>query len=353
MIATLRIGLFVSICASIAITSGSLNLAAKDTKSGYRLINTVPISGDGSWDYMLMDSDARRLYISHENQVVVFDPDNEKVVGTIPNTDGVHGIALVKALNKGFISDGRANQVTIFDLNTLKQIGTVKSTGENPDCIIYDPASKRIFTFNGRSGTATAIDPQNGTVAGTIDLGGGKPEFSAVDGNGNLWVNVEDKSSVVWVDTQNLKVKAQWPLGDCQEPASMAIDREDRRLFVGCRNKLLALVDADSGRVLQTAPVGGGVDANAYDPASKLIFSSARDGTLSIFHLDSPDHITVLDVAKTATGAGTLAFDKRTGNVYLVTADLKPAPPPTVAQPRPRPVVVPGTFRVLVVGKKQ
>jgi DNA-binding beta-propeller fold protein YncE len=336
------------------ITAGCcLVLEAQQTKSGYSLIKKVPIGGNGSWDYMMMDSDARRLYISHENQVVVFDPDSQKVVANIANTDGVHGIALVKELNKGFISDGRANQVTIFDLKTLKEIGTVKSTGENPDCIIYDPASKRIFTFNGRSGTATAIDAQTGTVAGTVDLGGGKPEFSAVDGKGNLWVNVEDKSSVVWVDTQNLKAKAHWPLGDCQEPASMALDREDRRLFVGCRNKLLALVDADSGHVLQTAPVGAGVDANAYDPASHLVFSSARDGTLSIFHVDSPDHITPVDVVKTSSGAGTLALDRKTGNIYLVTADLKPAPPPTAAQPRPRPVIVPDTFRVLVVGKSQ
>ena len=345
---------FMAMLAFVLIHAGSQYAAAAEQgKSGYGLIKGVVIGGEGSWDYLTMDSEDRRLYISHESHVVVFDPDSEKVVGDIPDTDGVHGIALAKPFGKGFVSDGRANTITIFDLKTLKEIGKVKSTGENPDCIIYDPASQRVFTFNGRSGTATAIDAASGQVAGTIDLGGGKPEFAAADGKGNVWVNVEDKNTVIELDSQQLTVKARWPLGECQEPASMALDAEHRRLFVGCRNKKLAVLDADSGHIVATAAVGSGVDANGYDPINRLIFSSARDGTLSIFHEDSPDQISKVDVVATAPGAGTLGLDRKTGKIYLVTAKLGPAPPPSQAQPRPRPVIVPGTFKVLVVGKQE
>lgn len=339
----------VAACAIIVLIC--ITASSQESKSRYHLARTTVLGGDGGWDYLTFDSEARRLYISHETQVVVFDPDTDKVVGNIADNQGVHGTAIVTDLGRGFISDGKANVVRIFDLSTLKVVGEVKSTGSNPDCIIYDPASKRVFTFNGRSGTATAIDAASGQVVGTVDLGGGKPEFAVADGQGHVWVNVEDKDWVVRLNSNELKVETHFSLGDCHEPASMAMDRNNRRLFVGCRNRVLAVVDADSGKVLATVAIGAGVDANIFDPGSGLIFASSRDGKLTVIHEDSPEKFTVVDSISTQVGAGTSAFDPKTGNLYLVTADLGASPPATTASPHPRAVVVQGTFKVLTVTK--
>jgi DNA-binding beta-propeller fold protein YncE len=272
------------------------------------------------------------------------------VVGDIPNTEGVHGIALVPEVGRGFTSNGRASTVTIFDLKTLKEIAQVKTTGQNPDAIIYDPASRRVFTLNGRGGNSTAIDAGTGTVAGTIELGG-KPEFATADGKGRVYVNLEDKSMVVAVDSQQLKVESRWPLAPCEEPSGMAIDREHRRLFVGCHNQMMAVMDADTGRVLATPAIGQGVDANAFDPETQLAFSSNGDGTLTVVHEDSPDKFTVVGNVQTQRGARTMALDLKTHNIFLVTAEFGPPPAPTAEHPRPRPTIVPGSFVVLVVGK--
>jgi DNA-binding beta-propeller fold protein YncE len=323
---------------------------AQSEAAGYRVVKKIPVGGEGFWDYLIVDNEARRLYLSRGTHVMVLDPDAGTVVGDIPNTEGVHGIALVPEVGRGFTSNGRASTVTIFDLKTLKEIAQVKTTGQNPDAIIYDPASRRVFTLNGRGGNSTAIDAATGTVAGTIDLGG-RPEFATADGKGRIYVNLEDKSLVVAVDSQQLKVESRWPLAPCEEPSGMAIDREHRRLFVGCHNQMMAVMDADTGRVLATPAIGQGVDANAFDPETQLAFSSNGDGTLTVVHEDSPDKFTVVGNVQTQRGARTMALDLKTHNIFLVTAEFGPPPAPTAEHPRPRPTIVPGSFVVLVVGK--
>jgi DNA-binding beta-propeller fold protein YncE len=315
---------------------------------GYHLLKKVRLGGEGFWDYLKLDPEARRLYISRGSHVVVVDADTYNVVGDIPNTPGVHGIALAPEFGRGFTSDGGANQVTIFDLKTLKTLGTVK-TGEGPDGIIYDPVSKRVFTFNGRSGTSTAIDAETGNMAGTIELGG-RPEFAVADGKGHIYNNLEDKNIVLQIDSKDLKVLNRWPLAPCESPSGMAIDRDHRRLFIGCHNKIMEVVDADSGRVVATVPIGQGVDANRFDPGTQLAFSSNGDGTLTVVHEDSPDKYTVVENAQTERGARTMALDPKTHRVYLVTAEFGPMPPAQPGQRFRRPPMIPGSFTLLVFG---
>ncbi len=248
-----------------------------------------------------------------------------------------------------FTSNGRSNTVTIFDLKTLKTLGTVK-TGEGPDAIVYDPASRRVFTFNGRGGSSTAIDAATGTVAGTIPLGG-DPEFAAADGQGHVYVNLEDKSMVVQLDSRALSVKSRWPLAPCESPSGMAMDREHRRLFVGCHNKMMAVMDADSGRVVATPAIGQGVDANRFDLATGLAFSSNGDGTLTVVREHSPDRFSVVENVETQRGARTMELDPKTHNVFLVTAKFGAPPAPTPEHPHPRPTIVPGSFTLLVLGR--
>ena len=314
----------------------------------YHIVKRIPIPGEGGWDYLTIDPVARRLYVSHATRVVVLDADADTIVGEIPNTMGVHGVALAPDLGRGFTSNGRDSSVTIFDARTLAVIANVKVTGRNPDAIVYDSATHRVFTFNGGSDNATALDARTGAVVGTIPLGG-RPEFSTVDGAGRLWVNLEDKSSVVRVNTRALTAGAPWPLAPCEEPSGMAIDRASHRLFIGCSNKLMAVVDAESGRVVTTLPIGDGVDANAFDPATKLAYSSNGDGTLTIVHEDGADRYSVVANVLTAARARTMALDGKTGRVFLPTAQFTPAPAQTAATPRLRPAMVPGTFVVLVL----
>ncbi len=318
--------------------------------SGYHVIKKIPVGGEGFWDYLTFDGEARRLYISHGTHVQVLDPDTGTRVGDIPNTEGVHGIALVPEVGRGFTSNGRSSTVTIFDLKTLKEVGRVRTTGQGPDSVIYDPASRRVFTFNGESHNATAIDAASGTVAGTIELGG-TPEFAVADGKGRIYVNLEDKSMLLALDSAQLKVESRWPLAPCENPSGMAMDREHLRLFIGCHNQMMAVVDADTGRVLATPPIGRGVDANGFDPGTGLAFSSNGDGTLTIVHEDSPDKFTVVDNVATQRGARTMALDLKTHNVFLVTAEYGPRPAPTAENSHPRPAQVPGSFTVLVIGK--
>ena len=316
---------------------------------GYQLINTYKLGGDGGWDYLTVDSASRRLYISRATHVIVIDADSGKAVGDIPDTPGVHGIALASDLGRGFISNGREGTVTIFDLKTLKAITKVKA-GENPDAILYDPASKRVFAFNGRSHDATAIDAAGGTVVGTIKLEG-KPEFAVSDGQGKVFVNIEDKSQIDAIDPSKLEVKASWPLAPCREPSGLAIDRKNRRLFAGCDNKMMAVVDADTGKVVATTPIGDGVDANAFDPGTGLAFASCGEGVLTVVHEDSPAKFSVVDNVPTQEGARTMALDEKTHNVYLVTAKFGPPPAPTADNPHPRRSILPDSFVVLVYGR--
>ena len=316
---------------------------------GYHVIKTYKLGGEGGWDYLTLDSSSRRLYISRATHVIVIDADSGKPVGDIPDTPGVHGIALAPELGRGFISNGREGTVTIFDLQTLKLISKVK-VGENPDAILYDPATKRVFTFNGKSHDSTALDAAKGTVLGTIKLEG-KPEFAASDGKGEIFVNIEDKSQLDAIDPAKLEVKSRWPLAPCEEPSGLSIDREHRRLFAGCDNKMMAVVDADSGKVLATPAIGDGVDATAFDPGTGLAFASCGEGVLTVVREESPNKFSVAENVKTQEGARTLALDDKTHQIYLVTAKFGPPPAPTPEQPHPRHTILPDTFVVLVVGK--
>ena len=331
----------------------SLSLAAVAVAAagpGYHVIKTYKVGGEGGWDYLTVDASARRFYISRGTHVIVLDADSGKNVGDIPDTPGVHGIALAPELGKGFVSNGREGTVTIFDMSTLATIGGKVRVGENPDAILYEPATRRVFTFNGRSHDSTAIDAATGKVLGTIELDG-KPEFAASDAKGEVFVNIEDKSELTVIDPNKLEVKAKWPLAPCTEPSGLAMDRKDRRLFVGCDNKMMAVVDADSGKVLATPAIGEGVDATAYDDEARLAFASCGEGVLTVVKEDSPQKFSVVENVKTEPGARTMALDTKTHNVFTVTAKFGPPPPATADNPHPRRTILPDTFEVLVLAK--
>ena len=316
--------------------------------SGYHLLKTIKPGGEGFWDYLNFDPSTRRLFISRGTRVDVLDVDSGKILGTIPDTPGVHGIALAPELGDGYTSNGQAGTVTIFDMKTLQVIGHAQA-GKNPDAIVYDPATKRVFTMNGLSKDSTAIDAVTGNVLATIPLGG-KPESTVSDGSGHVYVVLEDKSQLQQIDAKNLVVTATWPLAPCESPAGLAIDRAHRRLFAGCHNKMMAVVDADFGKVVATAPIGLGVDAAQFDPGTGFAFSSNGSGTLSVIHEDSADKYTAVEDVPTQTGARTMALDTKTHQVFLVTAQFAP-PAATPENPRPRGGMVPDSFVVLVFGQ--
>jgi DNA-binding beta-propeller fold protein YncE len=324
-------------------------LALAAAGPGYHVIQTYKVGGEGWWDYLTADSDARRVFISRGTHVMVLDADSGKSVGDIPDTQGVHGIALAPDIGKGFTSNGREGTVSIFDIKTLATSSKVK-VGDNPDAILYDPATKRVFTFNGRSQDSTAIDAASGKVLGIIKLDG-KPEFAASDAKGMIYVNIEDKSELTAIDPSKLEVKAKWPLAPCTEPSGLSIDRKNRRLFVGCDNKMMAVVDADSGKVLATPAIGEGVDATTFDPETGLAFASCGEGVLTVVKEESPDKFSVAENVPTKKGARTLALDAKTHNIFVVTADFGPRPEATADNPHPRPPMLPDSFVVLVVGK--
>jgi len=310
----------------------SLFLMGAGTPSigGYSVTKKIPISGQGSFDYLTVDEAGRRLYVSHGTQVEVLDVDSGAVVGNIPNTQGVHGIAIAAEFGRGFVSNGQSSTVTIFDLKTLKPIADVP-TGKKPDAIIYDPASKRVFAFNGGSNSATAIDAATGKVAGTIDLKGG-PEFAAADGQGFVYNNLEDENLVLKINANKLTVDQRWPTAPCSSPSSMAIDRANHRLFLGCRSKVMAVMNADTGQVITTLPIGDHVDATAFDPETKVIFNSNGEGTVTVIHQEGPDKYSVVETVKTLPRAKTMALDPKTHQLFLSTAES-------------------GQFEVLVVGR--
>lgn len=315
---------------------------------GYHVIKTYKLGGEGGWDYLTLDSTSRKLYISRATHVIVIDADSGKSVGDIADTPGVHGIALAKDLGRGFVSNGREGTVSVVDIETLKTQNKIK-VGDNPDAILFEPLTKRVFTFNGRSHDSTAIDAASGKVLGTIPLGG-KPEFAVSDEKGRVFVNIEDKSELVALDPDKLEVKARWALAPCQEPSGLAMDRKNRRLFSGC-DKLMAIVDADSGKVVSTLPICDGVDATAYDDETHLAFASCHDGKLTVIQEESPNKFTVLENVPTQQGARTMALDPKTHQIYTVTAKFGAPPAATEQQPHPRPTIEPDSFVVLVVGK--
>jgi hypothetical protein len=317
--------------------------------SGYRVHRTIAVGGDGGWDYLAFDSAARRLYVTRSTRVIVIDPDSGKVVGEIPNLSGVHGVALAPDLGRGFISNGRSDAVTVFDPKSLKVLSELKSTGQNPDAILYDPASHRVFAFNGRSASATVFEAASGKVAATVPLGG-RPEFAASDGRGKVFVNIEDKNELVAIDAAKLTVAQRWPLPGCEEPSGLAIDAAHHRLIVGCGNETALIVDSAGGRAVAKLPIGKGVDATGFDPGVGLGYASCGDGTLTVMSEETPDLWRVAAKAATRQGARTMAVDEKTHEVYLATAEFGPRPAPTAAEPHPRPPMVPGSFVILVVG---
>ena len=328
-------------------TSLLLALAFAFAQSGYHQSKKITIGGEGGWDYLIADNG--RVYVSHTNEVDVVDSVKGDLVGKITELKGVHGIALAPEFNRGFISNGQANSVTIFDLKTLQKIGADVPAGMNPDAIIYDPGSKRIFAMNGRSGDVTSIDAEKGTVAGTVPLEG-KLEFAAADGKGHVYVNSEDKSKVFDIDSKKLAVANQWPLAPCEEPSGMNIDRKNRRIFVGCHNKMMAVLNADTGAVVATPAICTGIDATWFDPGTNYVFNSCGDGTMTVIHEDSPDKYTLVENVMTQRGARTMTLDMKTHNIYLAVADLQ-APPAAEGAEKggraPRPRIVPGTFSIL------
>ena len=336
----------VAVCTVIA--GGHIALSAIPAPvgaSGYSLTKTIALPGDEGWDYLFVDSDARRAYISRGTRVVVIDVDSGTVVGEIPDTAGVHGIAIAPDLGRGFTSNGRANTVTIFDTATLRTIDTVKAE-TNPDAIVYDPATKRVFTMNGRSGDTTAIDAATGKVLGTLALGG-KPEFAVSDSKGSIFVNIEDKSQLVEFDATKLTELHRWPLAPCEEPSGLATDVKNRRLFAGCGNKMMAVVDADSGKVIATPAIGEGVDANAFDPGTGFAFASNGEGILTVVHEDSPSVFTVIDNVPTKRSARTMGLDLKSHAIFLPAADFDPPAPGEW-----RGKMKPGSFVLLMVEKK-
>src|SRR6202048_4574632 len=321
---------------------------------GYHLIQKIPLGaapGGGEYfDYVTVDSAARRVYLSHGAEVKVLDADNFSVVGTITGLKRCHGVLVLPELGKGFITDGDGAAVAVFDLKTLKITNTIKSSPDT-DSIVYDPASKLIFTFNGDSKDATVIDPVKETVVKKIDMGGA-PEYPVADGKGAIYDDNEEKNDVAVVDTHTLTVKARYPVAPAGTPVGMEMDREHRRVFsVGRGPAFLVMMDADSGKIIQSLPVSSGVDAAIFDPESALLYVSTRAGKIHIFHEDSPDKLTEVETVNTEFGAKTMGFDPKTHNLFLTTADFAPAAAPTKKNSHPERKPVPGTFRVLIYGR--
>jgi hypothetical protein len=335
----------------------AFTFTAQAGPSGYHVVRKLQLGGEGGWDYLIADSAARRLYISRGTHVMVLDLDTEKIVGDIPDTPGVHGIALAPELNRGFTSNGQANTATIFDLKTLQVLGQVQ-TGTNPDAILYDPASKKVFTFNGRSHDATIFEATTGNVLRTLALGG-KPEFAVSDLAGKVYVNNEDASEMVEIDSAKLAVTNRFSLKPGTEPGGLAIDPKGRLVFAGCHNKMMVAADIKASKVVGTMPIGEGVDGNVFDPETGFIFSAnGRDGTLTVAHETAAGKFEVLENVPTQIGARTLALDSKTHNLYLPTAQFGPMPQVTpesntlTAQGHHvRPPVIKDSFVILVVGK--
>jgi hypothetical protein len=323
-------------------------------KPGYHLLKKVPLGaapGGGEYfDYLTVDAEARRVYVSHGTEVKVVDADSAAIVGAISGLKRCHGIVVIREIGKGFITDGDAAKVVVFDLATLKVTGEIK-TEADADSIIYDPASKLVFSFNGEPHNVSVIDPAKGALVKTMALDGG-PEFGAADGKGMVYDNLEDKNALVAIDSRALTIRSRWPVAPAGAPTALAMDREHRRLFSAGRGpQMLVMMDADSGKVIQSLPISAGADANVYEPDTQLVFASTRDGMVHIFHEDSPDQLSEVETLKTEYGAKTMALDTKTHNIFLSTTDFSPAAPATAKEPNPRRRPIPGTFRLLIYGR--
>jgi len=318
------------------------------TSTGHYSINKWKIDGDGGWDLLAVDENAQTLYISHGNIVQAINIKTSQVRGAIPDTKGVHAIALAPDLGKGFISDGRDTAVTIFKLSDLSVIDKIRVTGTNPDAILYDPFSHKVFAFNGKSNNATVIEATSGKILATIPLDG-KPELAVSDGAGKVYVNIEDKSNISVINPVTMEVEKSWPIAPGEEPSGLALDNKNHRLFTVCDNKLMIVMDATDGKVVAKLPIGEGVDGAAFDPGLKRVYSSNGEGTLTIVQEDDANHFHVLDNLKTQKGARTIAVNTTTHHLYLPTADFGVKPEPTTENPHPRAPVAPGSFVILDV----
>jgi YVTN family beta-propeller protein len=334
--------LFAAVFLSLAVPSVAL------AQASYHLITQWKIGGDGGWDYIAADAGAHRLYVTHGARVEVLDSDSGKVIGAITGLQGTHGVALDAAGRYGYISDGRANAVVVFDRKTLKTVISIPA-GTNPDGIAYEPVTKTVWAFNGRSSNATVIDTKTQKVVATVPLPG-KPEFPVADGKGNVYDNIESKNEIVRFDAAAQKVTAEWPLAGCDSPSGLAIDPASRHLFAVCDGKKMAVVDADTGKVLATPEIGDGPDAAGFDAKDKLAFSSNGEGTLTVVDAGKPGFPVVQGVT-TQRGARTMAFDSANGRIYLPTAQFGTRPAATAENPHPRPAILPDSFTVLVVGR--
>jgi DNA-binding beta-propeller fold protein YncE len=326
-----------------------LSTIAYAADPGYHVIKKLQLGGEGGWDYLTVDNAARRLYISRSTHVMVVDLETDKLVGDIPNTPGVHGIAVAPELNRGFISCGKANMATIFDLKTLKVLGQVK-TGTKPDAILYDPASKRVFAFNGESSDVTVFEAATGKIDSTIALGGA-PEFSRADGNGKVYVNLEDVSEVVEIDSRKLAVTRRFSLAPGEEPSGMGFDVAHHHIFSGCANEVMTVLDTETGKIITTLPIGEDCDGAGFDATTGLAFSSNGEGTVTVVKESSPGKFEVAETVTTQPGSRTMTIDPKTHNLYVPAAQFGPAPAPTAEDPEPRPPVIKGSFVLLVIGK--
>jgi DNA-binding beta-propeller fold protein YncE len=336
-----------ALAASTVLAAGAV---AQEAGGPYRILQKVNLPGDGGFDFLMVDNDNRRLYITHNNSVQVLDTDTLKLVGTVEDVPHPHGVAVLPALGKGYASSGDPGSVVVFDLKTFKHLTEIP-TSKDCDVILYDPSTGKVLTFDGDSQNATVIDPATDKVVKTLDLGGA-PEVAVSDGKGHLYDNLESKSEILKISAKTMKVLKRWPLAPGESPSGLSMDVENGRLFSGCHNKQLVVMNAKNGKVVQTLPIGDHVDGTYFDPASATVFSSNGDGTLTVIHEDSPDKYTLVQDVKTEPGAKTLAFDPKTGHVFLSTAKFEPAPAPTQDNPKPRKKIVPGTFHILVVGKQ-
>jgi YVTN family beta-propeller protein len=344
----LRLGLTLTLCAGV----GGLFAADCTAAPKMEVLERWNLGGDGGWDYLTVDTAKKRLFISRATRVDVVSLESGKIIGSIGETQGVHGIALAPALNRGYTSNGRANSVTVFDLESLKVLQEVKVPGRNPDAILYEPQGRHVFTFNGASKDVTVLDASTLAVIATIPVPD-KPEFAAQDGRGRVFVNIEsDPGQMVVIDGQKLRIENTWPLPGCNSPSGLAIDRAHHRLFSVCDGGVMAVTDSGSGKQVALVPIGQHPDAAGYDDKRGIVYSSNGEGTLSVIHQDGVDRYPVLQTLATQRGARTMALDEATGKVYLVTADFAATPPATAEQPHPRPALIPGSFVVLVTGER-
>jgi len=349
---TKKIGTGIPRLVTLTLVFSAFIAIAAAAEGSYHLIKKIPIPGDGGWDYVAADSDGRRLYVSHDTEIVVIDLDTGAIVGKITGGPDMHGAAIASEFGRGFISVSNPGSVVIFDLKTLAKIGEVR-VGDDPNGIIYDHLTKRIFTADRGSKRVTAIDAKTGKIAGTIENLGGRTEHLASDEAGHVFLNMQDRNTLLKLDAKDFKVLETWSTAPCEAPSSMDMDRTHSRIIIGCRGAgMMIVVDATSGKIVASNKIGGGVDAAEFDPKTGLAyFSTGANGVLSIFREKSPDQYELVENVPTQAGARTMAVDRKTGTVYVAAAELGPRPTPTPENPRARPPVLPGTFSVLVIGK--